>query len=674
MKVTSRAREWRMKRKNWQADPLWVKFHGLKIVHKGNMKAVSANAFSLLQKLGQSLMVPVSVLPAAGLLVAIGRLMQEQKHLELVKSIGDVAFSGGIAIFEQLPTLFAVGVAIGFSGGAAVSGLAAVAGYFTLVNVLKSVSALRGLTLALNTGVFGGIMIGLLAAAIYKRFHETRLPQFLGFFSGKRLVPILTAAAALVLGLVLSLVWPSIQQGINDFGYWIMGSELGPSFYASIKRLFIPVGLHHVFYPPFLYEFGEYINAAGEVFKGEAARYYAGDPTAGKFMASEYPMMIFGLPAASLAMYLRAKTAKKKAIGGVMLAAALTAIITGISEPIEFAFIFVAPILFLYHIVLTFASAFVSSWLDIHLGYTFSASMIDLFLGAFNQKNMNLFFFVVGPLTGLAYFASFYFTIGWLDLKTPGREDESADSEDATNTFDRAGKAAAVLSALGGGENIKHLDACITRLRLSVQDSSRIDFNKLKSLGATGSVNAGGGNIQVIFGTESDLLKEEMKKIMKAPAAQAVSPDTLLSPMNGIVQDLSTIPDEMFSQKMMGEGVCIDPSEGFVYAPCDATVATIFRTNHAVALECANGAEVLIHIGIDTVKMNGEGFKGLVKNGDQVKAGDKLIEFDLAMVKARAKSHLTPVVVTNSADLAAVNLLKTNGAVSPGNALIQVRK
>lgn len=617
-------------------------------------------------------MVPVSVLPAAGLLVAFGRLLQEQKSLPLIKSIGDVAFSGGISIFEQLPVLFAVGVAIGFSGGAAVSGLAAVAGYFTLVNVLKSMTTLQGLELSINTGVFGGIMVGLLSSFLYKKFHETKLPQFLGFFSGKRLVPILTAAFSLVLGLVLSIVWPGIQQGINDFGHWIMASELGPSFYASIKRLFIPVGLHHVFYPPFLYEFGEYANAAGEIFKGEAARYYAGDPSAGKFMASEYPMMIFGLPAASLAMYLRAKTLKKKAIGGVMLAAALTAIITGISEPIEFAFIFVAPILFLYHIVLTFISAFASSALDIHLGYTFSASLIDLFLGAFNQKNSSLLFFLLGPLTAAAYFTSFYFTIGWLDLKTPGREEESADAEDAAASFDPQGKAGHVLAAIGGSGNIRHLDACITRLRLSVNDSKRVDFNRLKALGATGSVNAGGGNIQVIFGTQSDMLKEEIKKIINSEPKKDES--HLFLPMNGMLFDLSQVPDEMFSQRMMGDGIAIDPHEGIVYAPCDGVVGTIFKTNHAVAIAADNGAEVLIHVGIDTVKMNGEGFKSLVKNGDRIKTGDKLIEFDLKLVKEKAKSHLTPVVVTNSADLKEVVLLETTGQHSTKTAIIQVRK
>jgi glucose-specific phosphotransferase system IIA component len=311
--------------------------------------------------------------------------------------------------------------------------------------------------------------------------------------------------------------------------------------------------------------------------------------------------------------------------------------------------------------------------MDIHLGYTFSASLIDLFLGAFNAKNQHLLFLLVGPLTGILYFVSFYYTIGWMDLRTPGREDENAETNDASVSFDRAGKAAAVLAALGGTGNIKHLDACITRLRLTVNDSNSVDFNGLKSLGASGSVNAGGGNIQVIFGTESDLLKEEIKKIMKHGPSQK-NESILLNPMKGIIKNLSDVPDEMFSQKMMGEGVVIDPSEGIVYAPCDGVIATIFKTNHAVAIAADNGAEVLIHVGIDTVKMNGEGFKGLVKNGDKVKAGDRLIEFDLALVKAKAKSHLTPFVITNSADLEEVKILKTSGVLPLNAALIQIRK
>lgn len=619
-------------------------------------------------------MVPVSVLPAAGLLVALGRMLQGMKDVPVVSYVGDICFTGGIAIFEQLPTLFAVGVAIGFSGGAAVSGLAAVAGYFTLINVLKTVTTIRGLELAINTGVFGGILIGLLSAWVYKRFHETRLPQFLGFFSGKRLVPIITAAASVVVGLLLSIVWPPIQQGINDFGVAVMGSNFGPSFYAAVKRLLIPVGLHHVFYPPFLYQFGEFVSSTGEVLRGETARYFGGDPNAGAFMASEFPMMLFGLPAAAFAMYKRARPEKRKAIGGVMLAAALTSIVTGITEPIEFAFIFVAPILFVFHIVLAFISGYLTTFLDIHLGYTFSASLIDLGLGFFNQKNISYLFLVVGPLMAVAYFFSFYYTIGWLNLKTPGREDADLNPADDAGSTTFSERAAAVLAALGGKENVKHIDACITRLRLTVDKSEKVDTQKLKSLGATGSMHAGGGNFQVVFGTESDLLKEEIKRIMASGGAVAKTEGAMLtSPMKGEVLELSQVPDEMFSQGMMGQGLAIDPHEGKVFAPCDGTVATIFKTNHAVALAADNGAEVLIHIGIDTVKMNGEGFKAHVKNGDHVKEGQLLIEFDLDMVKARAKSQITPVVVTNSADLKGLVIQKSQGNIDARSPLISIR-
>ncbi len=611
-------------------------------------------------------MTPVSVLPAAGLLVALGRLLQGQKSIPVILAIGDICYKGGIAIFEQLPVLFAIGVAIAFSNGAAISGLAAVAGYFTLTNVLSAITDARDLELAINTGVFGGIMIGLITAQIYNRFHQTQLPQFLGFFSGKRLVPILTAGSALGLGLLLAFVWPPIQEGINHFGIWVMGTDFGPAVYAATKRLLIPVGLHHVFYPPFLYQFGEFVTSAGQVVHGEATRYYAGDPTAGLFMASEYAMMMFGLPAASLAMYLRAKTTKRKAIGGVMIAASLTAIITGISEPIEFAFIFVAPILFIAHVALTFASALLSSSLEIHLGYTFSASMIDLFLGMFNQKNVSLLFLIVGPLTAIAYFATFYFGIGIFDLKTPGREEDDTNAEQFGS---RAEKAQAVLAALGGADNIKHLDACITRLRLTVNDHNKVNQPRLKEIGATGSVHAGGGNFQVVFGTESDLLKEEIKKMMKLPDAS-----TLLSPMKGNLIDLAQVPDEMFSQKMMGDGIAFDPIEGKVFSPCDGVVATIFKTNHAVAIEAVNGAEVLIHVGIDTVKMNGEGFKGHVKSGDTVKRGQLLIEFDLEKVKKEAKSHLTPFVITNSADLKEVRVLKSPQKIDILESVIQIKK
>lgn len=625
--------------------------------------SIFSRAFSVLQKMGQSLMLPVSVLPAAGLLVALGRVLQG--YPGTTKIVGDICFDGGIAIFQQLPVLFSIGVAIGFSGGAGTAALAAVAGYFSLINVLKVITAARGLELAIDTGVFGGMMIGFLSAELYNRYKDVRLPKVLGFFGGKRLVPIMTAGAAILLGLVLGVIWPPIQSAIHDFGTWIMNSSAGPAFFTAVKRMLIPVGLHHVFYPPFLYQFGEFITAAGETVRGEASRYYAGDPTAGKFMASDYPMMIFGLPAACLAMYLRALPSKRKAIGGVMLASALTAIITGITEPIEFAFIFVAPILFIFHIVLTFIGGALTTFFDIQLGYTFSASLIDLVLGWFNQKNAWSLILIVGPIVAVLYFCSFYFAIKWFDLKTPGREEDDEQAEDDV-VLSADDKTVAILAALGGKENIKHLEACITRLRLELVDASKVSPDKLKTLGATGSIHAGGGNYQVIFGVDSDRIKEQLKVLMSSNEVK------LLSPLKGDVISLSEVPDEMFSQLMMGEGVAIDPVDGNVFSPCSGTVTTIFNTNHAVAITTDEGIEILIHVGIDTVKMKGEGFKGHVVSGQRINSGDLLIEFDLNLVKAKAKSHLTPVVITNSADLKNVSVAVT-GSVNHKELLLKVK-
>ncbi len=333
-----------------------------------------------------------------------------------------------------------------------------------------------------------------------------------------------------------------------------MNLEIGPALYAAGKRMLIPLGLHHVFYPPFLFEFGEYVNAAGQVLKGESARYFGGDPNAGKFMASEFPLMLFGLPMAALAMYMRAKPQNRKAVGGMMLSAALTSIITGITEPIEFAFIFVAPWLYVLHVALAFVSGTLTSLLDIHLGYTFSASAIDWVLGYFNQKNSAMLAFVVGPIMGLLYFTSFYYLIGKFNLRTPGREDSSdatADKELTSNSTLRV-KASAILKALGGAKNLKELDACITRLR---------------------------------------------------------------------------IPDPTFADKILGDGFAIDPTSNVITAPCDGVVMHVFPTGHAVAMQTAEGLEILIHVGIDTVKMKGEGFK--------------------ALVKKLAKSSITPFVITN---------------------------
>ncbi len=622
------------------------------------------NIFSTMQQVGKSLMTPVSVLPAAGLLVALGRILD---HF----LIGKLMFSGGLAIFEQLPVVFAIGVAIGFTGGAGVAGLASAVGYFTLINVLKVMKDYRLLNLDINTGVFGGIIIGLMAAYLYKRFHQTKLHPVFGFFAGKRFVPIVTAAAAVFVGVLLGFIWPPIQNAINSFGSNIMGSQFGPAFYAAGKRLLIPVGLHHVYYPPFLYEFGQYITAAGVTLKGETARYFAGDPSAGRFMASEFPLMLFGLPSACFAMYLRAPENRRSAVAGIMLTAALTSIITGITEPIEFSFIFVAPVLYIFHVAAAFLSGYLTGLFDIHLGYTFSASLIDFAVGTSNMKNSMYLWFVVGPIMAALYFGVFYWLIGLLNIKTPGRDDVD-DSDVSEVGIESSDKAALILKALGGTRNIIALDACITRLRLSVKVASDVNQEGLKKLGAAG-IMASGTNFQVIFGVESDALKEEIKSLMVRSGQNEIKSATVYisSPFRGEIIPLENVPDATFANKILGDGFAIKPSEGIVYAPVAGKIVQLFRTNHAIGITTTEGLEILIHIGIDTVKMNGEGFRALVQKGDTVIRGEKILEFDLALVKKTAKSDITPVVITNMGKVVKINMLKS-GMVTTAQEIMEV--
>lgn len=631
------------------------------------------SAFSILQKVGQSLMVPVSVLPAAGLIVALGRLLTQVSKGSasgaLLPSLGELLFQGGLAIFEMLPVVFAIGVAIGFTGGAGIAGLASVAGYFTLVNVLKTMGTLRALPLAINTGVFGGIITGLVTAAIYQRFYQTKLPPVLGFFSGKRLVPIVTVGTSILLGIAMGFLWPPIQDAINHVGLAVMGSTFGPGFYAAGKRLLIPVGLHHVFYPPFLYQFGDFVTSTGQVLHGESARYFAGDHSAGRFMASEFPLMLFGLPAASFAMYLRARKENRKAVGGVMLTAALTSILTGITEPIEFSFLFVAPALFVFHVAAAFLSGLLTGYFDIHLGYTFSASAIDYALGFFNQQNSQYLFLIVGPVIALLYFGVFYSLIGWLDLKTPGRSEE--EGETATASLPSQ-KALNVLKALGGARNLKQLDACITRLRLSVENTGAVDRERLKELGAAGVLDAGGGNLQVVFGVESDLLKEEIKKIIAS--GKNDSAPTLKSPLSGKLLSLDDVPDAVFKGRTMGDGFAIEPDGDTLFSPVDAKVAHVFPTFHAIGLETADGMEILLHVGIDTVKMEGRGFKAFVSAGDHVKAGDKLIQFDRKLIVGEGKATITPITIMNMDKVASVgHPIDVGTTVRVGDAVLEVQ-
>lgn len=609
--------------------------------------------FSVLQKIGKSLMLPVSVLPAAGLLLRFGQNDLLGRFGPIFQNLA----TAGDAIFANLSFIFAVGVAIGFSGGEAVAALAAVIGQLILQAVLVATGQRLGISI--DMGVFGGIMIGLIAAILYKKFHDIKLPQVLGFFGGKRFVPIITSVFSLIFAVIGASIWPFIQTKINIFAHWASSSILGPAFYAAGKRLLIPLGLHHMYYPPFLYQFGEF-TSNGVKYLGDTARYFHGDPTAGFFMAAEYPILMFGLPAAALAMILAAKKENRKKISGMMISAAFVAFLTGITEPIEFSFIFVAPILFVFHVAAAFLSGLITSFLKIRLGYTFSASFIDYVLG-FKFAGRPWLIWIVGLGFFILYFVVFYFTIKFLNIHTPGREDEDLSDNKKFENIKGSEKAKAVLLAIGGKDNIEVLDACITRLRLTLKDPSVIDKSTLKALGAAG-VFESGNNVQAIFGTEAEKIKDEIKSIIASGEDISSSEDLdkltnydsseedknnlknnqninnsqiLSSPLSGKILDLSEVPDETFASKLMGDGIAIEPTSGIITSPVDGTVAQLFWTNHALGIITDSGIELLIHVGIDTVKMEGRGFKAFVSQGDKVKAGDKLLEVDLDLVKKK---------------------------------------
>jgi glucose-specific phosphotransferase system IIA component len=646
------------------------------------MSKKAKGTFALLQKVGKSLMLPVSVLPAAGLMVALSRIIEQLAGEQILannmilNAFVQILFSGGLVVFENLPLIFAVGVAIGFTAGEAVSGLASLVGYVVLTKVLEVVSNVQNLEDPINMGVFGGIIIGLVSAKVFKRYFKTELHPVLGFFAGKRLVPIMMVIFSILLGIVFGFIWPPIQNAINALGQIAIDAQignfrLGGAIYAFGNRALIPTGLHHVFKTPFTIQFGQYVNPeTGEVFVGEIARFFAGDPTAGAITAAEYPLKIFGLPAAAFAIYLTSLKKNKKAIGGVMLTAALTSIITGITEPIEFAFMFVAPVLYLAHIILAFVGGLLMNMAGVRLTETFTSSLIDYVVSISTGNAGNPFMLIpIGLVIGALYFAAFYFLIIKLDLKTPGRDENNSEVKE----YSVSQKALEVLKALGGSENIKHIDACITRLRLELNDTAKLDKNMLKSLGSAGVMEAGGGSVQVIFGTQAEGLKDEIKAAMENPDRISVFESeeeekniavightVIKSPARGKRIDLKDVPDALFANKMIGDGFAVYPESKEICSPVDGEIVHIFDTNHAVGLKTDDGLEVLVHIGIDTVKLKGEGFKRIASIGQKVKVGDILIECDLEYLKENAKSIITPVVITNMDQVQKIEQIETD--------------
>jgi PTS system glucose-specific IIC component len=484
---------------------------------------MAQSPFAFLQKIGKSLMLPVAVLPVAGLLLGIGAA--EFSWMPTILSL--LMKNSGDVIFANLPLIFAIGVALGFTENDGVSAIAAAIGYMVMLATMGVMAGVWGVEpkpimgiKAMETGVFGGILAGGLAAYMFNRYYKITLPTYLGFFAGKRFVPIVTALAAIGLGALLSVIWPPVQHTIDVFSHWAAVSDprTAATVYGFVERLLIPFGLHHIWNVPFFFEIGSFTNPAGQVVHGDINRFFAGDPSAG-ILAGAFLFKMFGLPAAAIAMWHEARPENKAKAGGILISAALTSFLTGITEPIEFAFLFVAPVLYFFHAILAATSQFVMNSLGAHMGFTFSQGGIDFVVFNVFGNNAQKWWLVLilGPIYAGIYHVVFRTSIRMFDLKTPGREVEA---EGKAAAVGEGGQSRDLVVAFGGRGNIASLDACITRLRVAVNDPSKVDQAKLKSMGAAGVMVVGSG-IQAIFGPLSENMKTGMQEYLRSTGAEA---------------------------------------------------------------------------------------------------------------------------------------------------------
>lgn len=713
--------------------------------------------FSVLQRIGRSFMLPIAILPVAGLLLGIGSSFTNATTIEtygLTKILGDgtilhyllmIMNKVGSAVFDNLPLIFAVGVAIGMAKKEKeVSALSAVIAYFVMNTAINAMLINNGLILengeiaesvlegtitsvcgiqSLQMGVFGGIIVGLGVAALHNRFYRIQLPSALSFFGGTRFVPIISTIVYMFVGILMYFVWPAVQNGIFALGGLVTGSGYaGTLIFGLIKRALIPFGLHHVFYMPFwqtavggtMEVAGQMVQGGQNIFFAQLAdsaniAHFSADAT--RYFSGEFIFMIFGLPGAALAMYQCAKPEKKKAAGGLLLSAALACMATGITEPLEFSFLFVAPALFAVQVILAGSAYMIAHMLNVAVGLTFSGGFLDFFLFGILQGNEKTSWLRVIPV-GIIYFLLYYFIFKFMirkfDFKTPGREEDDVETKLYTKADVNARKAAAgevqasdsedpvseaITRGLGGKKNISDVDCCATRLRCTIHDASRVNDSILKATGASGVVHKGNG-VQVIYGPNVTVIKSNLEDYLeKAPDTYAETEEAgetkqeetkntetekkvvkrivISSPVTGMAADLGTAPDEAFAQKMMGDGAVVTPEEAFVCAPEDGEVAFVFDTKHAIGYMTDSGISLLIHVGIDTVKLNGEGFEVLVENGQKIKKGQPMLKLDLDYLKANAPSLATPVLCTELEDDQRIRLLK-EGPVKAGEPLFEV--
>ena len=692
--------------------------------------------FGVLQRVGRSFMLPIALLPVAGLLLGIGSSFTNETMLAayglnsvihpgtLIYTILDVMSQTGNAVFNNLALLFAMGVAIGMARKekevAALSGAVAYIIMNTAIQAMinaaggveampaNSTTTMLGIT-TLQMGVFGGIVVGLGVAALHNKFYKIELPQVLAFFGGTRFVPIVSSIVYLVVGIAMFYIWPVVQNGIAALGALVLASGYAGTFiYGLLERALIPFGLHHVFYMPFWQTAvggtaiidGVTVTGAQNIFFAELASKSTTvfSVSATRFMAGKFPFMMFGLPGAALAMYQCAKPEKKKAAGGLLLSAALTAFLTGITEPLEFTFIFVALPMYAVHCVLAGLSFMLMHILNVGVGMTFSGGLLDLVLFGVMQGNAKthwVWVVVVGAVYFVLYYIIFRFMISKFDYKTPGRDDAEevklytradVNARNAASGSVPAGNdpvSAMIVEGLGGAANLADVDCCATRLRCTVNDAALVKQDVLKASGASGVICKGNG-VQVVYGPKVAVIKAKLEDYLESapknpvvapsPATAPAAKDTVLSAcLNGTVVPLADVKDEAFASGVLGDGIAIEPSDGELVAPADGEISSTFETHHAVGMTTADGAELLMHIGIDTVKLGGKHFTYLVNEGDKVKKGQPLIRFELEAIKAEGYPVTTPVIVCNTDDYAVVEA-KASGTVKQGDALLELKR
>ena len=703
--------------------------------------------FGVLQRVGRSFMLPIAILPVAGLFLGIGGSLTNETMLEAYNLMGllgpgtfanailQVLNSAGSVVFNNLPIIFAMGVAIGMAKqekevAALASAIAffimhatigAMIGAFGAPDLAGATADVLGMT-SLQMGVFGGILVGLGTAALHNRFYKIQLPQVLSFFSGTRFVPIISSAVYLLVGIAMYYIWPTIQIGINALGGFVLASGYaGTWLYGFIERALIPFGLHHVFYIPFWQTaVGGTAVVGGQLVEGAQNIFFAELATPGithfsvsatRFMTGKFPLMIFGLPGAAFAMYRCAKPENRKAVGGLLLSAALTSMLTGITEPLEFTFLFVAPAMYMVHCVLAGASYMIMHMLNVGVGLTFSGGLIDLTLFGIMQGNEKTSWLWI-PVVGAVYFAVYYFVFSFMIRKfnymTPGRDDNTEaklytrkdlearkQAGEVTEAEAANELSAQITQGLGGKDNISDVDCCITRLRCTVKDPAKVDQQLLKASGASGVLCKGQG-VQVVYGPRVSVIKSDLEAYLKSSASDHPAPVakpaqepkkaeekpadapkaggerlTVVSPLAGKVIPVEEVADGVFSEKMVGDGFAVEPEADEVLAPADGEITLVFDTKHAFTMRTAQGVDLLVHMGIDTIRLNGEPFTLNIQQGDTVKAGQPIGTMDRAAILAAGYRTVTPVVVGNLADLGGFELTRT-GEVKAGDAVMEV--